>query len=141
MAAVLGGVVGAGSVAQAAHASAPLPETLRLTATHADLRGSADRRYAVLTDRRGAVVGHLAGARMPLQAPFGQSGAPSAIESHTLSLAGGTLFAHGATDSSGGTFFILGGEGRFKKSRGSYRLDLRHATAALVLTIHDGEVS
>jgi hypothetical protein len=109
--------------------------TMRLTARHAETRGGADQRHAVLVDHRGVTVGHLAGTRLPLHSPFGVPAAVSAIELHTLTLDGGTLLAQGALHGSAGTFHLVGGTGRFSGASGSYGFRLGHGTAGLTLTI------
>ena len=138
--ALIAGAVGAGSVANTAAASGHSRITMRLTARHAEGRGGATQRHAVLIDERGATVGHLAGTKIPLQPPFGAAGAVSAIELHTLTLDGGTLLAQGALRSTGGTFHLVGGDGRFRGARGSYDFLLGHGPAELTLTIVSEEV-
>jgi len=139
--ALAAGAAGAATVANTS-AAAGLPDiTMRLVAHHVDVRGGEGQRHAALADDSGATVGHLAGTQMPLQSPFGLPAAASSIELHTLSLDGGTLLAQGAFDGSEGTFFVVGGTGRFGGARGSYGFRLGHGAAVLTLTIVTGEGS
>jgi len=138
--ALAAGAFGAGAVADTSDAALP-PVTMRLTARHVESRGGQGQRHAVLIDARGRTVGHLAGTRMPLQAPFDALDPVLAIELHSLALDGGTLLAQGALRGLGGTFHLVGGDGRFAGARGSYDFRLGQADAELTLTIVSVEVS
>ncbi len=83
-----------------------------------------------LVDASGEVIGAFHGTRVAVDAP-GAVGidAPVALEWHTLTLPGGTLFGTGAASHSvdhGDTYAIVGGTGRYAGASGSYIAYLRH---------------
>jgi hypothetical protein len=112
---------------------------MRLSARFVSTRGAAGERHATLVDAAGLTVGHLAGTSTGLASPFGLPGAVSTLETHALSLEGGTLLAQGAVRGDSGTFHLIGGDGRFAGARGVYDFRLEHAGAELSLTIETGE--
>ncbi len=120
---------------------ADLPEAIKLLGTDFRLnrtsgagplpqRGDAAVATGQLVDAKGAAIGSFHGTRVAVDAP-GTVGidAPVALEWHTLTLPGGTLFGTGAASHSvdhGDTYAIVGGTGRYAGATGSYVAYLRH---------------
>ncbi len=111
-------------------------------------RGDAAVATGSLVDAAGEVIGAFHGTRVAVDTP-GAVGieAPVALEWHTLTLPGGTLFGTGAASHSvdhGDTYAIVGGTGRYAGATGSYVAYLRHrelggdGTAEFTIDVRNG---